>query len=68
MGSHGPPAAVGVEFGGQLPPVDPVEGGGEDVPSGLELIAADEEPLVPVHGVQDQPLVRVGKLELLVAL
>ena len=34
MGSHGPPAAVGVEFGGQLPRVDPVEGGGEDVPSG----------------------------------
>mmetsp|Transcript_349 Transcript_349/g.803 ORF Transcript_349/g.803 Transcript_349/m.803 type:complete len:239 (+) Transcript_349:708-1424(+) len=60
------PAAVRVELRRQLPGVDLVKGGREDVPRRLQLIAANEEPLIAIHRIQDQPLVSIWKLEIAV--
>ena len=68
MGPHWAPASVRIELGRKLSVINPVQGGGEDVPSRFKLIAPDEEPLVSVHRIQNEPLVSVWKLKLLVVI
>ena len=68
MRPHWAPASVRIELRRKLSVINPVQSGGEDVPSRFKLIAPDEEPLVSVHRIQNEPLVSVRKLKLLVVI
>mmetsp|Transcript_9038 Transcript_9038/g.25336 ORF Transcript_9038/g.25336 Transcript_9038/m.25336 type:complete len:544 (-) Transcript_9038:129-1760(-) len=64
----GPPAAVRVRLRGHVVLLQLLEQRREKRPRGLELVAADEEPLVPVDDVEDEALVGVRELDVVRAL
>mmetsp|Transcript_32334 Transcript_32334/g.70578 ORF Transcript_32334/g.70578 Transcript_32334/m.70578 type:complete len:376 (-) Transcript_32334:225-1352(-) len=62
VGADGPAGAVGVELGLHALRLEGVQEGREELPRRLQLVHPDEQPLVAVHHVQQQPLVRVRQV------
>ena len=59
MRPDGTPASVRVELRRHLIVLDRLQQRREQLPRLLELVVADEQPLVSLHHVQDEALVRI---------
>ncbi len=58
--ANGPSASVRVELGGDvIGLLELLEQRREELPRRVELVASDEEALIALNGVQNEPLVRI---------